>query len=317
MYFFHTIHIGSTTYLTSREDIAQYAAYTPYGELFREYRNVTPYKFNGKELDAETGLYYYGARYYNPGTALWLGVDPLASKYPGVSPYAFCFSNPTNFIDFNGEEPDKYEAAVMAQDAYGDVEVKLLGGWNVSERDFGFDYTNDDNGLKSQLYERTIDGVTEYVYAFAGTDGFDSKDWGQNGLQLFGNSEQHKIAEHNSDILSKELSLTSEELTFVGHSLGGGLAALSSINTGHKAITFNTASLSPATIKTLSNPNTNCYNITNYITLGKNIWGTSIRLGGDPLSNLQSNLGFYAPGKYIGVESNSYTLDHSINFFVK
>lgn len=58
----------------------------------------------------------------------------------------------------------------------------------------------------------------------------------------------------------------------------------------------------------------NCYNITNYITLGKNILGTSIRLGGDPLSNLQRNLGFYAPGKYIEVESNSYTLDHSINF---
>ena len=323
-YFYFQDHLGSSTYITDiNGEIAQYSAYTPYGEMFREYRNVTPYRFNGKELDTETGLYYYGARYYNPSTALWLGVDPLASKYPGVSPYAFCFSNPINFIDFNGEEPTAEEAALMAKHVYGgtdanDVENRLKNtGWEVSKRDFGLEYTNERNGFKSQLYERTIDGKTEYVYAFAGTDGFDSKDWGQNGLQLFGNSEQHKIAEHNSDILSKELSLTSEELTFVGHSLGGGLAALSSINTGHKAITFNTASLSPATIKTLSNPNTNCYNITNYITLGKNILGTSIRLGGDPLSNLQRNLGFYAPGKYIGVESNSYTLDHSINFFVQ
>ena len=251
--------------------------------------------------------------------ALWLGVNPLASKYPGVSPYAFCFSNPINFIDFNGEEPTEEEAALIAKHVYGgtdanDVEDRLKNtGWEVSKRDFGINYTNGDNGFKSQLYERTIDGKTEYVYAFAGTEDF--KDWQQNGLQLFGMSSQYDNTLTNTSELIKNIGNT--ELTLVGHSLGGGLAALSSINTGHKAITFNTASLSPATIKTLSNPNTNCYNITNYITLGKNILGTSIRLGGDPLSNLQRNLGFYAPGKYIGVESNSYTLDHSINFFVQ
>lgn len=57
-----TDHLGSSTYITTLTgEVAQYAAYTPYGELFCEYCNVTPYKFNGKELDAETGLYYYGA----------------------------------------------------------------------------------------------------------------------------------------------------------------------------------------------------------------------------------------------------------------
>lgn len=102
-YFYFQDHLGSSTYITTLTgEVAQYAAYTPYGELFREYRNVTPYKFNGKELDAETGLYYYGARYYNPATALWLGVDPLASKYPSVSPYVYCHSNPINRIDPDG-----------------------------------------------------------------------------------------------------------------------------------------------------------------------------------------------------------------------
>jgi RHS repeat-associated protein len=76
--------------------------------MFREYRNVTPYRFNGKELDTETGLYYYGARYYNPATALWLGVDPLASKYPGVSPYVYCVSNPIKYVDPDGR--DWYES---------------------------------------------------------------------------------------------------------------------------------------------------------------------------------------------------------------
>ena len=104
-YFYFQDHLGSSTYITTLNgEVAQYAAYTPYGELFREYRNVTPYKFNGKELDAETGLYYYGARYYNPATALWLGVDPLASKYPSVSPYVYCVGNPVKYIDPDGRE---------------------------------------------------------------------------------------------------------------------------------------------------------------------------------------------------------------------
>ena len=102
-YFYFQDHLGSSTYITDLNgEIAQYAAYTPYGELFREYKDVTPYKFNGKELDTETGLYYYGARYYNPNTALWLGVDPLASKYPGVSPYVYCVSNPVKYVDPDG-----------------------------------------------------------------------------------------------------------------------------------------------------------------------------------------------------------------------
>jgi len=43
---------------------------------------TNPYLFNGKELDEETGLYYYGARYYNPRYSLWLGVDSMV----GISP---------------------------------------------------------------------------------------------------------------------------------------------------------------------------------------------------------------------------------------
>ncbi len=64
----------------------------------------TPYKFNGKELDQETGYYYYGARYYDPSTALWFGVDPLQHKYPEVSPYVYCGGNPVKHVDPDGRE---------------------------------------------------------------------------------------------------------------------------------------------------------------------------------------------------------------------
>ena len=64
----------------------------------------TPYKFNGKELDAETGFYYYGARYYNPRVSIWLSTDPLMEKYPKANPYNYCYQNPINAIDRRGED---------------------------------------------------------------------------------------------------------------------------------------------------------------------------------------------------------------------
>ena len=62
------------------------------------------YKFNGKleqqgnpdysgELDEETGLYYYGVRYYDPQISMWYGVDPKAGKYPNVSAYMYTMGN--------------------------------------------------------------------------------------------------------------------------------------------------------------------------------------------------------------------------------
>jgi RHS repeat-associated protein len=86
--------------------------------VFIEERNNkwnTPYLFNAKELDEETGLYYYGARYYDGRTATWLGVDPMWEKYPGVSAFAYCTNNPVKYIDPDGRKiklADNYTGAM-------------------------------------------------------------------------------------------------------------------------------------------------------------------------------------------------------------
>ncbi len=64
------------------------------------------YRYTGQELDQETGLYYYGARYYDPRVSVFLGVDPLAEKYAGWSPYNYVMGNPVRFVDPDGREPD-------------------------------------------------------------------------------------------------------------------------------------------------------------------------------------------------------------------
>ena len=59
----------------------------------------------GKERDSETGFSYFGARYYDSDLmTAWLSVDPMADKYPNISPYAYCAWNPIQIIDPNGED---------------------------------------------------------------------------------------------------------------------------------------------------------------------------------------------------------------------
>ena len=107
-FFYHSDHLGSTSYITDdHANITQYDAYLPYGELLVDEHSSSedlPYKFNGKQFDEETGLYYYGARYMNPITSLWYEVDPLAEKYPNISSYDYCMSNPVKFIDPDGKK---------------------------------------------------------------------------------------------------------------------------------------------------------------------------------------------------------------------
>ena len=106
-FFYHSDHLGSTSYITDdHANITQYDAYLPYGELLVDEHSSSedmPYKFNGKEMDAETGLYYYGARYMNPVTSLFLNVDRFLEKYTSFTPYNYCGANPIGRIDLNGD----------------------------------------------------------------------------------------------------------------------------------------------------------------------------------------------------------------------
>src|SRR5690554_895621 len=86
-YWYHPDHLGSSSFITNTTgEISQHMEYLPFGEtLVEEHLNShnSPFKFNAKEYDAETGNYYYGARYYDPKWSMWLSVDPLVEAYPG------------------------------------------------------------------------------------------------------------------------------------------------------------------------------------------------------------------------------------------
>jgi len=108
-YYYHPDHLGSTGFVSNVfGEVCQHQEYAAFGETFVDEHSTDdkmPYLFNGKEKDAETGLYYYGARYYDPKTSIWLSVDPMAEKYPGLSPYNYTLLNPVKLNDPDGRSP--------------------------------------------------------------------------------------------------------------------------------------------------------------------------------------------------------------------
>ena len=80
--------------------------------------------FTGKETDWETGYSYFGARYYDPTLLTsWTAVDPMADKYPSLSPYNYCAWNPMKIVDPDGRDwyQNVYSGAVYYNsDIHGD-----------------------------------------------------------------------------------------------------------------------------------------------------------------------------------------------------
>ena len=116
-FYYHPDHLGSSSYITNLDgEVVQHIEYVPFGEVFIEERNSiwnTPYLFNAKEFDEETGMYYYGARYYDPRLSLWISTDPLQEKYPHINSYCYTANNPILFVDPDGKAIIKGAVAVF------------------------------------------------------------------------------------------------------------------------------------------------------------------------------------------------------------
>lgn len=270
MFYYHSDHLGSGTFLSDSDgNPYQFFLNLPFGETMIEQHSYSGdytnrYKFNGKELDEETGFYYYGARYYNPKFSIWLSVDPMKTKYSIWNPYNYCLQNPVNLIDPDGLEPTPLEAALMASHVY-DGKIKLEGGWKESPMGYWNEYNNS-SGLKGVMYERfTAEGVSEYAFVFAGTEDI-SVDGLEDIKQIAGYSEQYKKAQKMAQEMSNYIG-NNQKLTFVGHSLGGGLANFSSLVTGRSSITVNPAWVSTATyvnamkLKKIKKLRKGCFNL--------------------------------------------------------
>ena len=122
--------------------------YYPFGLKHGGYNELAgnpayQYKYNGKELQTETGMYDYGARFYMPDIGRWGVVDPLTEKMRRFSPYNYAWDNPIMFID-----PDGMFAT--PPDDYLDVNGRYLGSDGAATRNVRVINRSDWNNIKEE-----------------------------------------------------------------------------------------------------------------------------------------------------------------------
>ena len=223
LYYLHTDHLGTASFVTNdNSETTQFFLNLPFGETMLEQQTGVydnPYKFNAKELDSDTGLYYYGARYYNPRISTWYGVDPLAVYNPvmetefygdgqhnggvffwgNLNPYMYTYQNPIRYIDPNGKQVDTNEKRIIF--AHG-----LLGGGSPKG---GKEYWSSSFVKEAQKYT----GASSASFTNIKFNGYSS------AKERFLQGDAY--ARENKDILTKGLTKDKAELTFVTHSMGG------------------------------------------------------------------------------------------------
>ena len=104
IFFYHTDGLGSVTDLIdSTGAVARSLVYDSYGGITQDTGGVAqPFAYTGRELDAESGLYFYRARYYDPATGRFLSQDPIGFAAGDENLYRYVFNSPVNLIDPDG-----------------------------------------------------------------------------------------------------------------------------------------------------------------------------------------------------------------------
>ena len=241
-FYYHTDHLRSTLSITNNngvlhnriqyEDTGFPSVENATGEQVSLVDCENSILFSGREYEKETDTYYFRARTQHPRLGRFMQYDPLL--YPdGMNSYSYVNNAYTRLTDIRGLV-SQYEARDLAKAAYKANADYIPTGWNRK-----LIINDESTGYRGVLFERN----GEFVYATSGTDGFFAvKDWINNFQQGAGwKSEQYE----QNLMFAKALSnaIGDCELTFVGHSLGGGLASSSSRATGRQGITFNPSAL--------------------------------------------------------------------------
>lgn len=113
--YFTTDHLGSVRVVTGGSgNVVFSSGYMPYGTGTNTAGSaMNEFRFSGKEVQPQAGLLDFGARLYDPRSASWLSLDPMAEKYYSVSPYAYCANDPLDLVDPEGEVPHVVIGAVV------------------------------------------------------------------------------------------------------------------------------------------------------------------------------------------------------------
>lgn len=140
---------SSAVILDNNGTIVNTQEYYPFGETSFGSYGKKRYQYVGKERDEESGLYYYGARYYAPWTCRFISCDPKAAETPQQSPYNYCHNNPVNLIDPDGMQ------ATGTDDPPTDTGSKQVNGIKA---------TPEGAGIYMKGFEKTLGDINPFSY---------------------------------------------------------------------------------------------------------------------------------------------------------
>ena len=212
-------------------------SYDAFGNLQTDNENINPFLYCGEYQDLSSGLIYLRNRYYDPSIGRFISEDPIKD---GSNWYIYCNNNPINFIDALGLAPTAMADHIYkdiplsdANDPAGNKALRTVAGWRLID-------VYSKGSFKMGVYIRDGDdwrNPSEYVLVNKGTSAVN--DWDDNLLQPLGGSGDMKLSLDTAKWFSD--SHANQEITFVGHSKGGGEAMANAVATNRNAITFNPA----------------------------------------------------------------------------
>ena len=212
-------------------------------ELNLDANDTNPFRYCGEYFDRESGTFYLRARYYSPTRGRFSTVDPIKD---GLNWYAYCGNSPVVFVDPWGLIPTNEESALISKHIYdydeSDTEDnRTVSGWRL------IDVKRIGTSVKVGVYIRSNEdwqSPSEYVIAFRGS----STDASLETVAVWSNNIAAYSSDNSIDLYAAMvyanifiLQYPDKEVTFTGHSKGGGEAIAAAAATGKNAITFNAA----------------------------------------------------------------------------
>lgn len=201
----------------------------PANDLMIPANTGNTYLASSNATGQEGRVYYYTLKTNDSGTQLYWDRGP---EYKGAT------LKESAFLEENIYKQEGYKEGndILLTEKEKQLEKNTVGGYNLERIIVGKD------GFRAGIYKRTIDEIDFYAVVFAGTN--EGVDWLTNVKQGAGLDDSQYEAAANLGRLYKNVL----RVTFVGHSLGGGLASLAALISGKRAFTFNAAGLSGGTM---------------------------------------------------------------------